>query len=772
MSCPDVTIVFSDLAPFATWDVIQQLGMSDHFPTSCLIRKNFPELLQYSPISRWNTKKANWDRYFLEFNREHRNLPYNDIITEINRAAEQSIPKTNIDKAKQKITPKPKWWDQQCDEALKMKSIALKAYKDNVSEENFVKYKEKAAKTRRMFKSKKKKNFTTFTESLSRESSMTTVWRVINKFADANAPRARTCNNEEYINDLLNALAPPHIPQENAAHHIEWGNNEIKELKLDELIMVLSKKKNTTPGIDNISYPMLDNLPLFMKQDILNVFNKILRQEQDIPEDWKTHIVIPIKKPNKDPRYYKSYRPIALASCVGKLFESILKYRLEHFLENKNFFSQLQNGFRKGRGTTENLVYISSYIHQAFANKEIVIGVFIDIKSAYDNVSIEILYNLLHEAGIDRVTAESIRRILTERKIYIRSNNTGQLIGPQYAHKGLPQGSPLSPILFNIYTNKLKELGEDNVKTLMYADDIVLITAQRSLEQAYIAIQRKVNLLAEWLQENNLEISTDKTKAMLFSRGNRANPNYHIDILGENIEWVKEYKYLGMFLDRRLTWTKHIEESCRKAMKGINVMRALSRVWWGADPKILLNIYKGLIRSHLDYGCQAILYTSKVNLNKLDRVQFQALRLVTGCMRSTPTNALLSESAEMPLHLRRNVLCGKFILKKIVLEQDELTNSLIRLYTNYNEDPEYWRRKPTPPLLEGLDTVLSFIEYIEKYTILPCFECSYNILTSKREWIDSSINKHHPNAQHRTLELLDKHARRYEKIYTDASKDG
>ena len=150
--------------------------------------------------------------------------------------------------------------------------------------------------------------------------------------------------------------------------------------------------------MDNITYSMLQNLTLERGINLLDIFNNILRGEEEIPEEWKNQIVIPLIKENKDPNVYSFYRPITLTSCVAKTFESLIKNRIEHLLEKCNTFHSLQNGFRKGR-VTENLV--TTEIYNVFSINNKTICCFIDVLGAYDNINLAKQYEILGEAQIN-----------------------------------------------------------------------------------------------------------------------------------------------------------------------------------------------------------------------------------------------------------------------------------------------------------------------------------------------------------------------------------
>lgn len=137
--------------------------------------------------------------------------------------------------------------------------------------------------------------------------------------------------------------------------------------------------------------------------------------------------------------------------------------------------------------------------------------------------------------------------------------------------------------------------------------------------------------------------------------------------------------YLGEVLDRRLNWLPHLRLISSRATMAINVIRTLSRVSWGTNPSVLLMIYRTLVRSHLEWGCQLFSSSSRSNFEILDRAQFSALRSLMGCMKSTLTCILLSEAAEQPLCLTRAMLYRRFLVTNLSWSMNPITPKLILL---------------------------------------------------------------------------------------------
>ncbi|GFW74714.1 probable RNA-directed DNA polymerase from transposon X-element [Trichonephila clavipes] len=154
---------------------------------------------------------------------------------------------------------------------------------------------------------------------------------------------------------------------------------------MTELKKALIQAHNTSPGPDGITYTMLHHLHPNSLANILFLFNRVWK-EHCFPSSWKEATVIPILKPGKVATDPLSYRPIALTSCFCKSFESMVNTRLVYVLENEKCISPLQSGFRKGRSTLDNLVFLESQIRDAFVKRNhlCVVSLFFDIEKAYD----------------------------------------------------------------------------------------------------------------------------------------------------------------------------------------------------------------------------------------------------------------------------------------------------------------------------------------------------------------------------------------------------
>lgn len=248
-----------------------------------------------------------------------------------------------------------------------------------------------------------------------------------------------------------------------------------------------------------------------------------------------------------------------------------------------------------------------------------------------------ILYNCIIDLGIFSKIANWIHTYFSKRNIYIKYHS--KTIGPYSCNKGIPQGSILSAILYAIYTTRIDNLRGGKTEILQYADDIVIYCSGCTLNIAQKCIQLKLNKLKQILDQLQLEVSTSKSSAVIFTK-HRLNRSPRIYYNSQTIKIMPHAKFLGVWFDTKFNWEKEIQDTSNKCFKGINLLRCIAGFKWGAHPITMLNLYKSLIHPHLDYAGTLIASSTSTRKKKLDRIQYSAIRLSLGVMKSTPTQIL------------------------------------------------------------------------------------------------------------------------------------
>ncbi|KAE8739461.1 hypothetical protein FOCC_FOCC015037 [Frankliniella occidentalis] len=356
-------------------------------------------------------------------------------------------------------------------------------------------------------------------------------------------------------------------------------------------------------------------------------------------------------KPGKPAEEAKSYGPIALTSCIFKSFQKVTLQRIQWWAEAHNKLDSYQFGFRKMRSTTDSLALLTTNIHLAFRKKEFAVSLFADISGAYPNVNPQLLCESLTQKGLPAFVIENIRSSLMRRKL--KATYGGILTDFRYTSKGLNQGDIWSPFLYILFTSDLREVvTEDEVLMLQYADDISLTVRHSSLREAIYKLQDAARNLEEKISQNGATLEPTKSQMVIFTRKTKIPEPQHILLRGGEVPIKKEAKFLGITMDPALNWKTHVANTQAKCRNRLKFIRSLTGHWWGAHPMTLKRTYTSLIRPMLDYGIEIYDPHSQEMWAKLESIQMEAARIITGAMKGlqdilVPKDEIFS--SEIPL---------------------------------------------------------------------------------------------------------------------------
>ena len=410
------------------------------------------------------------------------------------------------------------------------------------------------------------------------------------------------------------------------------------DFEMHEMLDALkSCKNNSAPGADCISYEILKQIPRSCQAVMLKFFNCVWKQGH-LPPDWKQAIIRPMLKADKSPFNAASYRPVALTSTICKLMEKMVSTRLRWWMEDKHLFNKFQSGFRKNRGTIDQILRLSDDAHKAVHSKQYTLAVMIDLEKAFDLVWHKGLIHKMKKLGLKDNILNFVSDFLNNRIIRVR---IGSSLSSMYTlENGTPQGSVISPFLFLIMINDI-EAPENNTRLSLYADDSATWKTGSNLKALTGDIQSYLDKLVKFYNDWGFKLSADKTVAILFTRKrNTRLDDVKLAINGKAIKVQSTVKFLGVIFDQHMSWRPHIDYVVDRCNKRLNLMRVMSGTRWGVSKKVLLMVYKALIRSIMDYGCIAYDTASLSVKSKLDSVQYKAMRICCGAMTGTPATAL------------------------------------------------------------------------------------------------------------------------------------
>lgn len=454
-------------------------------------------------------------------------------------------------------------------------------------------------------------------------------------------PNQNTSSLPEHLCDsnLINNYFIDSIPHEKVPdnylskfENYRFSDNSFEfQFASTELIQTLIlKQKPHTVGYEGISGKMLQlSLPI-ITEPLTHIINFSF-ESGTVPLIWKQVLVKPIPKNNKISTV-SELRPISLLSVPSKIAEGVIHRQLSPYVLNNNIIPKIQSGFRKDHGTSTALLSILDDALTSINSDKLTSLTLLDMSKAFDSLNTELLINKLKYYGINDNILTWFESYLLNRyqRICIDTSSGRKMSAERLLLSGVPQGSILGPLLFNIYTADLPQVTK-YCSLHMYADDVQLYLAfdvERSNE-AQTKINYDLNEIKNWTLQNSLVLNPNKSKTIIVGTPNklRAITNFQLSIDNVIIEQVERVKNLGLTVDNHLKFIPHVSEVCRKCFCSFKQISSLRNI---LDSDIKLLLCESLVLSHANY-CDYV-YGPCLNLSekyKLQKIQNICVRFVT-----------------------------------------------------------------------------------------------------------------------------------------------
>lgn len=417
-----------------------------------------------------------------------------------------------------------------------------------------------------------------------------------------------------------------------------------------EIIKIInSLKTHSASGFDNVSNSLIKQAQHIFASPLTHLFNLSL-STGTVPDCLKIANITPVFKAG-DPYDVTNYRPISLLTSFSKILEKIVNSRLLSFLENNNLLAENQFGFRTGRSTEDAVVRMTNHITSNLDSGKKCVGVFLDLAKAFDTVSRRILLGKMQSMGIRGIPLNWFISYFSNRRQRVCVD--GMCSEFSEMTFGVPQGSVLGPTLFLIYINDLCKLDLAKAETLAFADDTALIFHGDTWDEVTESTHRGLRQVLQWLNNNLLSLNTFKTKFLNFSISQRSAPTRPLIIkLHEcsrfssnscscpSIENLRSIKYLGVYIDDRLTWKKHIDVVNVRVRKLKYLFVKLRKV---ADETLIRLIYMALCQSIVSYCVVAWGAACGTFMIKLERAQRAILKIAHNKPFRFSTDSLYNE---------------------------------------------------------------------------------------------------------------------------------
>ena len=429
--------------------------------------------------------------------------------------------------------------------------------------------------------------------------SLRTKTRIIslrNVFGDIITNQRKIANllNYKYskLGDFLGKPAT-YIEPNNSITRKEFTFKPISLYECKKLVRKLNSNKPLGPS----------NIPAWALKDSVDIIGEPLTflinaflHEGRFPNHLKRAHVVPIYKSGdiEDPT---NYRPISITSALSKVFEKVIQNQIVEFLDDTKLLSPHQFGFRANFSTADALLYATEKIRFDIDNKNVVAAA-LDLSKAFDSISHEILLQKLHNLNFSENSIAMIRSFLKRRlqKVVLETTSSDWI----ELYQGVPQGTILGPLLFNIYVNSMRYSVSKPCELVQYADDTFIFVSGKKIEDAINLLEKNAKCLVDFFHRHRLNLNDKKTEFIVFCRKstNGLTKKLKLKINDHLIEHRTIVKYLGVYLDQNLTYEPEVKHLLKKMACGIKTLYCVREL---LPEKICLSLLNALVISHLHY---------------------------------------------------------------------------------------------------------------------------------------------------------------------------
>lgn len=556
-----------------------------------------------------------------------------------------------------------------------------------------------------------------------------------------NTPKESANYINNYFNNVGRTLAEQiktNLPQQ--SHNYDdipsqansIGVIDIEPFEIESIINSL--KTESAVGWDKIPTRFL-KLAKPVLVPLLVCLGNLIFDQGIFPRDLKRSIIHPIYK-SGDRGDINNYRPISVLPVVSKIMEKLINSRLLGFLNTFGILSKNQYGFRTGINTESAISDLTRNITTHLDNRKKALCIFLDLKKAFDTVSIPTLLYKLNRIGIRGTFLTLLTDYLQDRSNIVKLDNYSYSDVNNSNNYGVPQGSVLGPTLFLIYINDLTNLKLANGCVFSYADDTALLFHGDSWPKVFAVAETGLTKVMDWLNLNLLSLNMTKTNYITFSIRDSTQPDSDFTITAHTcnknvlnscncykLERVNHTKYLGVILDKNLSWYPQLDVVANRARKFIWLFKHLREI---ADKELIIYIYMSLVQSLLLYCIPIWGGTYKTTFINIERVQRLILKVILRKKRLFGTNLLYKEANVLTVRQLYVLQCILYVHKNYSFNPKLLNKRKVNTVVRVDATKTKFARKQFSAqsvlLYNKINRTLNLIS-------LPYFACKKKVTT-------------------------------------------
>ncbi|KAH7554709.1 hypothetical protein BM1_07370 [Bipolaris maydis] len=765
----DLTIATPDLAAkVRDWQTTTETG-SDHYGILFSIQTTKDLVNSPTNQTRYNTKRADWDLFREELGKaiqsnaalqsldqihqprkaDSRNLLLGqdnklklqlDAIGEaitlvIQQAADKAIPQL-----KEGLKAKP-WWNQELTKLRRNVShcqriFAQQLQATSIEEAYLFKRDFLLARTtyQTAIKRAKREHWSNFLEKEDPQS----IFKAMDYTKEKRVERIPPIQGETLETSFKGkckafrkALFPPPpstaLPSFNNHQEKEW---EWPALSTTELERACSNKvKSSSPGPDALSQDIITAAYQAQPNTFFKAYSLLFNYGYH-PTCWRRATGAILKKPSK-PDYStpKAYRVITLLSCLGKVTERIIAKRLGYLAETTNLLHDSQIGGRLKKSAIDAALLLVDQIQHQKQQGYTTSTVFLDVKGAFDHVSHNQFLDTLKRLGLPISLITWAKTFLSNRSLRLAFD--GQIEEFSEINAGIPQGSPVSPIFFLIYIRDL--FPQIDGFQLSYIDDISITTSSTSIKKNVKILQREVNKLVTKGKQLAIEFDIAKTELIHYTK-NKRRKEIPLELPSKEKIYHKDtIKWLGVYLDNKLSFREHVAIRASQAKTAFNRLGRLANIDRGLSPFAIRQLYLACVTSIADYGSPIYWRNQSFIKDQLQPLHNAACRKVLGVFKTAPAIPTSIEASLPSPAVRLSQTNRKYALRAIQLAPTHpITKAIARLQkTTLQQSKQPNKPRQLRAITSSIPSTKE-IEEIISYRFRPWDSLNYNISISKK----------------------------------------
>ena len=544
------------------------VDITDHFPVISVISTFSNHALQITASKRRCLNPRRRETFKILLSNIHVNIIENDMNATydnyVNKVFEGYNKALPIDSCTVKHKISPPWLTARLKECIKKKGKLYKAYlRGQIAKADYTSFRNRVTSLIR-----KSKSLYYAKVMVENAKNMKLLWSTINTIIKRKKSQVLTeikVEGETLTGEILANYVNRYFI--NAAATVTVGIPQVQGFicfamrtrnscffsptHYDEVSKIIINLGNKGSKLLDIHPSILkENLVIFVVHFVI-LYNFSLIEEV-FPDAMKIARVNPAYKSGPSDKI-DNYRPISALPIFSKVFEKLTLNRMNSFIKKYNLLTPSQFGFRQGYSTTHAIIKLLSHVVQAFHRKMYSACFFLDLRKAFDTVDHKILLQKLEHYGFRGQCYRYLSSYYQNRKQYVHIN--GHNSPTMTIKTGVPQGSIIGPLCFSLFINDLPLAVEEN--TVLFADDAAFIVTAENLEGLFNKLRNLFSDIHGYLRINRLVPNASKSKLMMFT----SRPTSNLPVLlfdGKEIEWVSEFKYLGLTISRNLNFSKHI----------------------------------------------------------------------------------------------------------------------------------------------------------------------------------------------------------------------